>query len=71
MSDHERVNCYLPRQSAELCDRLAYERGLSKSGVLRLALGMLRIAHDAEREGRHVGIASDPAKLETLILTPV
>ena len=43
---------------------LAHSTGLSEGDVLRLALGMLRVAVDARAQGKHVGVASSPEDLD-------
>ena len=43
---------------------LAQETSLSEGDVLRLALGMLKVAVDAKRHGKHVGVTGSPEALE-------
>jgi hypothetical protein len=47
----------MSRDAYELIAGLAQETRESEGDVLRLALGMYKIAVDARTEGKHVGIA--------------
>jgi hypothetical protein len=49
----------------ELWEDLQRESGESREAVLRKALGLLKLAYDARREGKHVGFSHDPAAFET------
>ncbi len=68
MTSNDRVSVYLPLAAHEVCNRLAKERGLTKSGVMRQALGILQAAHDAAKEGYHVGIAESRENLRTILI---
>lgn len=49
----------------EKLDVLAAETGVSKSDVLRKAIALMEVAHQAASKGKKVGIARDEASLET------
>lgn len=51
-------------EANELLTGLARETGLSEGDVLRLALGLFKVASEARRRGQHVGIASTPEALD-------
>jgi hypothetical protein len=57
-------NLVMTRDANELIAGLAQEIGLSEGDVLRLALGMFKVAVDARKEGKHVGVASSPESLD-------
>lgn len=52
-----------PEADGLLAD-LARKTGLSEGSVLRVALGMFKIAVDAKEEGMHVGVTSKPSALD-------
>lgn len=49
----------------ELWEEIQRESGESREAVLRKALGLLKLAYDAKREGKHVGFSRDASSLET------
>jgi hypothetical protein len=54
----------MTRDAHGLLAGLAQETGLSEGDVLRLALGMFKVAVDARKEGKHVGVARSPESLD-------
>jgi hypothetical protein len=57
-------NLAMTRDANGLLAGLAQETGLSEGDVLRLALGMFKVAVDARKEGKHVGVARSPESLD-------
>jgi len=57
-------NLAMTRDANELLATLAQETGLGEGDVLRLALGMFKVAVDAKKEGKHVGVARSPEALD-------
>jgi len=57
-------NLVMTRDANELIASLAQETGLSEGDVLRLAIGMFKVAVDATKEGKHVGVARSPEALD-------
>lgn len=57
-------NLAMTPEAGDLIARLARETGLSEGDVLRLALGMFKVAVDARKEGKHVGVAESPEALD-------
>jgi hypothetical protein len=57
-------NLAMTRDANMLLASLAQETGLSEGDVLRLALGMFKVAVDAKKEGKHVGVARSPEALD-------
>lgn len=47
----------------ELLETMAREMRVSKSEVLRKAIVLMEIAHDAKRQGQHIGIADSREQL--------
>ena len=57
-------NLAMTPEANEVLAGLAQETRLSEGDVLRLALGMLKVAVDAKRQGKHVGVAGSPEALD-------
>jgi hypothetical protein len=57
-------NLAMTRDANELLATLAQETGLEEGDVLRLALGMFKVAVGAKKEGKHVGVARSPDALD-------
>ena len=57
-------NLAMTPEANELLASLAQKTGTSEGDVLRLALGMLNVAVDAKRQGKHVGVAGSPDALD-------
>jgi hypothetical protein len=57
-------NLAMTPEANELLTSLAQKTGMSEGDVLRLALGMLNVAVDAKRQGKHVGVAGSPDALD-------
>ena len=51
-------------EADEFLNNLSEKTGLSEGNVLRLALGMFKIAVDAKQQGKHVGVAERADALE-------
>ena len=71
MKDYIRVVIDLPRPIGAVIDRLAEERGLTRPGVVRQALGVLQVMHDGAKDGYMTGLTQDRSKLDTLIVAPL
>ncbi len=52
-------------------DQLGEEHGLSRSAVIRRALGIMQAVDEARAFGRYVGTTKDRESLETIIVTPI
>jgi hypothetical protein len=57
-------NLAMTRDANELLANLGQRTGLGEGDVLRLALGMFKVAVDARQQGKHVGVASSPDMLD-------
>jgi Ribbon-helix-helix protein, copG family len=66
-----RVNLHLPADAAVTMDRLALERGLTRTAVMRQALGVLQVLHDGTKSGNYAGLTPHRENLETLIIAPL
>lgn len=66
-----RVNLHLPPEIAAVMDRLADERGLTRTALVRQALGVMQVCHDAAKAGKHVGVSRSRDNLEIIIVAPL
>jgi hypothetical protein len=57
-------NLAMTRDANELLASVAEETGLDEGDVLRLALGMFKVAVDAKRNGKHIGVSGSPEALD-------
>jgi hypothetical protein len=57
-------NLAMSPEANELLASLAQETGSSEGDVLRLAIGMFKVAVDAKKQGKHVGVAGSPEALD-------
>lgn len=71
MAEDIRINLSLPAVASDLIDRLCAERHVTRPTLIRQALGILQVVHDAALEGHYVGTTRDRESLETVIVVPV
>ncbi len=57
-------NLVMSPKADEFLADLSEETGLSEGQVIRLALGIFKIAVDAKQQGKHVGVAETSEALE-------
>jgi metal-responsive CopG/Arc/MetJ family transcriptional regulator len=65
MTAKVRLNLQVSEQLNSDLEEMADSTGSNRTEVIRQALALMKIAHQARREGRHLGLVSDPSKLET------
>jgi hypothetical protein len=61
----------VPSHIAAIVDQIAVERGLSRSGLVRQALGVIQAMHEGAKHGLHTGMTRDREKLDTLLVGPL
>ncbi len=61
-------NLSMTPEASELLAGLAHDTHQSEGDVLRLALGMLKVAVDARKQGKHVGVAGSPEALDVELI---
>jgi predicted transcriptional regulator len=66
-----RLNMRLPCEVTAVMDRLAAERGLTRTAIVREALGVLRAAHDGAKQGHYIGLTKNPENLDMLLVAPL
>lgn len=60
-----RLNLQVSSQLNSDLDEMADSTGSNRTEIIRQALALMKIAHKARRDGRHIGIVADPGKLDT------
>jgi predicted transcriptional regulator len=60
-----RLNLQVSEQLNSDLEEMADSTGSNRTEVIRQALALMKIAHQARREGLHLGLVSDPSKLDT------
>ena len=63
-----RMNLQVSAEINELLEKIADETGSNRSEVIRQALALMKVAHEAKQKGKRIGLVSDPEKLETEIV---
>jgi hypothetical protein len=71
MSEKRRWNMYFPLPVADLIDATAAELGLSRTAVVRRALGIMQAVDQEKQAGRYVGSSRDREALDVVIVGPV
>ena len=71
MAESARLTVYLPHAALARTDEMAEEHGLTRSAVIRRALGIMQAVDEARAFGRYVGTTRDREALETVIVTPI
>lgn len=66
--DKVRVNLQVSAELNALWDSLAQNSGASRGEVIRQALALMKVAQDAKKKGKHIGLTSDPSKLDAEII---
>ena len=68
MSKKARINLEVsPELHADL-QRIADESGTSMTNVFRVAFALYLACHKAKKTGQHIGLVSDPSKLDTVLV---
>jgi metal-responsive CopG/Arc/MetJ family transcriptional regulator len=65
MTEKVRLNLQVSEQLNSDLEEMADSTGSNRTEVIRQALALMKIAHKARREGRHLGLVSDASKLDT------
>jgi metal-responsive CopG/Arc/MetJ family transcriptional regulator len=68
MADTVRLSVQVSQELNQALEEIADSTGSNRSEILRQALALMKAAHRAKKEGRHLGIVSDPDKLDTEIV---
>ena len=68
MTDKVRLSLQVSQELNQTLEEIADSTGTNRTDVIRQALALMKVAHTAKRDGRHLGIVSDAKKLDTEIV---
>lgn len=68
MTEKVRLNLQVSRELNNVLEEIAESSGSSKTDVIRQALALMKVAHNAKRSGKHLGLVEDAGKLDTEIV---
>lgn len=71
MTAFTRIAIDVPTPVATIVDRIAAERGVTRTGIVRHALSLLSAMHEGTKDGLHAGLVHDKRKLDTLLVAPL
>lgn len=60
-----RLNLQVSEQLNKELEKIAESTGSNRTEVIRQALALMKIAHQACRDGQYLGLVSDQSKLDT------
>ena len=63
-----RLSLQVSQELNRTLEEIAESTGTNRTDVIRQALALMKVAHSAKREGRHLGIVDDARKLDTEIV---
>lgn len=66
--DKVRLNLQVSSELNAVLEEIAGKAQSSKTDVIRQALALMKVAHTAKNNGKHLGIVSDAGKLDTEIV---
>jgi len=63
-----RMNLQLSAELSAMIESIAGDTGTNRSDVIRQALALMKVAHEAKKKGKRLGLVSDPEQLDTEIV---
>jgi hypothetical protein len=63
-----RLSLRVSQELNQTLEDIAESTGGNRTDVIRRALALMKVAHAARRDGRHLGIVNDARKLDTEIV---
>ncbi len=68
MADKVRLNLQVSSELNDVLEEIADNSGSTKTDVIRQALALMKVAHNAKKNGKHLGLVADADKLDTEII---
>ena len=68
MSEKVRLNLHVSSELNRQLEEIADSSGSTKTDVIRQALALMKVAHTAKKNGKHLGLVADADKLDTEIV---
>ena len=65
-----RLNLQVSPEFNDVLETIASDTGSTRTDVIRQAVALMKVAHDAKKAGKHIGLVSKPnrERLETEIV---
>jgi metal-responsive CopG/Arc/MetJ family transcriptional regulator len=63
-----RLSLQVSQELNQTIEEIAENTGANRTDVIRQALALMKVAHSAKKEGKHLGIVHDASKLDTEIV---
>jgi predicted transcriptional regulator len=63
-----RLNLQVSSELNSALEEIADNSGSTKTDVIRQALALMKVAHNAKKNGKHLGLVTDVNKLDTEIV---
>lgn len=68
LNEKIRLSLQVSQELNQTLEDIAESTGTNRTDVIRQALALMKVAHAARKDGRHLGIVSDARKLDTEII---
>ena len=68
MTDKVRLNLQLSQELNKALEDMTESTGGNRTDVIRQALALMKVAHEARIRGKHLGLVADAEKLDTEIV---
>jgi predicted transcriptional regulator len=68
MAEKVRLSLQVSQDLNQTLEDIADSTGSNRTDVIRQALALMKVAHTAKRDGKHLGLVSDAARLDTEIV---
>jgi hypothetical protein len=68
MLDKVRLNLQVSSELNNVLEKIADSSGSTKTDVIRQALALMKVAYNAKKNGKHLGLVADADKLDTEII---
>jgi predicted transcriptional regulator len=68
MAEKVRLNLQVSSELNSTLEEIADSSGTTKTDVIRQALALMKVAHSAKQNGKHLGLVTDADKLDTEIV---
>lgn len=63
-----RLNLQVSSELNDALEEMASSSGSTKTEIIRQAFALMKFAHTAKKNGKHLGVVSDPNKLDTEVV---
>jgi len=67
-ADKVRLSLQVSQELNQTLEEIAESTGTNRTDVIRQALALMKVAHAAKKDGRHLGIVNDARRLDTEIV---